>query len=79
MYKVVCGFNGMVYSKHNTEKAALAKAEKVKAKLRNPNCGCLAGYVQVVPADAYFTNIADADNDCGCIALSQKFWKTPNG
>lgn len=75
MYKVVCGFNGTVYSRHRSLKTAERSANKMRRSLDHPNCGSLAGYVQVVNVDAYFTNIADADNEFGCCQVSQKFWK----
>lgn len=74
-YKVVCGFNGTVYSKHKTEEAAYKAAQKERNALSLPCCGSLAYYVEVVGINARFTNIADADNEFGCCQTQQKFWK----
>jgi hypothetical protein len=74
MLKVVCGFNGTVYSRHRRRDTAERAAEKVRRSLRHPNCGSLAGYVEVVPAAARFTRIVPADNEFGCVQVSQARW-----
>jgi hypothetical protein len=73
-YKVVCGFNGSVYSRHRSQEAAEKSAEKVKRSLNHPNCGSLASYVQIVNINARFTNIIPWPNSFGCLSVSQKRW-----
>jgi hypothetical protein len=73
-FKVVCGFNGTVYSRHKTAGAAHKAAERIKRGLRHPNCGSLASYVEVVPANARFTRIVPADNEFGCAQIDQPRW-----
>ena len=73
-YKVVCGFNGTVYSRHQSEYRAEQAARREQSKLRHPNCGDLAQYVEVVPIEATFSRIAPADNEHGCMELQQARW-----
>jgi len=73
-FKVVCGFNGTVYSRHKTEEAAIKAARKERNLLSTPNCGNLSAYVEVVDINARFTNIIPADNEFGCCSVSQKQW-----
>lgn len=75
MYKLVCNFNGTIYSKHRT----IENAEKAKKKLINQlktkiNCGTLYSNVQIVDKNARFTNIVPADNEYSCVQVSQKRW-----
>lgn len=74
MYAVACNFNGDLYSRHRTLKAAEKAAEKQKRNLRHPNCGSLAGYVVVVELPARFTSIVAADNEFGCNDTGVKRW-----
>ena len=78
MYAVACNFNGEVYSKHRTCKAAEKAAEKQKRKLNHPNCGSLAGYVVVVELPARFTSIVAVDNEFGRHDTGVKRWVSDN-
>lgn len=73
-HKVVCRFDGHVYSRHKSERAAEKSAEKIKRSLNHPNCGSLASFVEVVDIGARFTNIIPSSNEFGCVSVSQKRW-----
>lgn len=77
MFRVVCGFNGTVYSRHKTRENAERAAEKRRRSLRHPNCGSLASYVEVVSDGAWFTRIVPADNEWGYCSVSQPRWVEP--
>lgn len=74
MYAVVCNFNGLVYSRHRTERAAKLAHDRTRRKLQSPNCGDLAYHVAVVELPARYTSIVPADNDCGCVDTGRKRW-----
>ena len=77
-YWVVCSFSGGIYSRHRTLEVAERAAEKMRQRLRHPNCGSLASNVRVVPANSRFTRIIPANNEFGCVEVSQATWVTPD-
>lgn len=75
MFKVVCGFNGTVYSRHATITSAESAARGIRRRLSNKlTCGALASYVEVVPEEARFTRIVPCDNAFGCCSVDQPRW-----